>query len=99
MFLGLEKLKEAVKSEDPKEPVKKFAAYMKELGIGIDTPVVCYDIFDGAFACDAACMLSERGVKAVTVYDGDFKVHHPRSETELTGGKTKANGKNFNFLM
>lgn len=52
---------------------------MKEIGIGTDTPVICYDNDKGMSAVRAAHFLSERGIKRVAVLDGDFKTRFPKS--------------------
>lgn len=83
---------------DKAQPLKAFTAHMQELGIGTDSPVVCYDNADGLHACQVACLLSERGVKRVAVYDGDFKKNYDRADKEQADTKRGA-GKSFNFSM
>ena len=40
------------------------------LGIGKETPVMCYDIYDGKFAAWVACMLSSVGLDYVMILCG-----------------------------
>ena len=57
--------------------------HLKALGIGKDTPVVCYDYLDGDMACRGAFILAFFGVKTVKVLDCKFGSWNARSETEL----------------
>jgi len=41
--------------------------WLEPIGVGTDTPVVCYDSADGLQACRAAFLLSSHGVKNVHV--------------------------------
>ena len=50
----------------------EFAATLARIGIGNDTPVVCYDAASGAFAARLWWMLRWVGHDAVTVLDGGF---------------------------
>jgi 3-mercaptopyruvate sulfurtransferase SseA len=45
---------------------------LRELKIGIETPVMCYDSSNGKFAARVACLLSSVGVKNVMILDGEY---------------------------
>jgi len=56
---------------------------MKTLGVAKDTPVLCYDSCNGAFACMGATLLSEYGVSTVCVLNTAFKEIVVKSEKPL----------------
>jgi len=47
--------------------VDEFTAHMRGLGIGVDTPVICYDNAWGLGACRGAFLLSVFGVRTVRI--------------------------------
>ncbi len=70
-----------------------------ELGIGMETNVVCYDLLDGIHACRAAMILVSVGIKNVQVLSGDTNTWcDMKNKTEIP--KTpKANGTLFDFAL
>lgn len=47
--------------------VEEFKEHMMKLGVGVDTPVVCYDNAWGLGACRGAFLLSVFGVRTVKI--------------------------------
>jgi 3-mercaptopyruvate sulfurtransferase SseA len=69
--------------------------HLKDLGIGKETPVMCYDSSDGKRAARLACLVSSIGIKYVTILDRRI-VEDPKSEINVTNARQDG-VKNFDF--
>lgn len=70
---------------------------LKELGIGKDSSLVCYDLMDGMHACRAALILMSVGITKVQVLSGDSATWcDMKNKTEISK-PPKANGTQFEY--
>lgn len=92
--------KTATTPPDYKRPtIEEIKPILVELGIGMNTNVVCYDLLDGIHACRAANILVSIGMKNVQVLSGDSSTFcDMKNKTEIPK-PAKANGTLFDFAQ
>lgn len=95
--LYLEMTAEIKKAPKKWPTAEQMKPILKDLGIGKETPVVCYDQADGIFACRAAVLLHGLGCKDVHVLGCKFGEHYPASTKKLDESP-KATGQDFDFV-
>lgn len=80
--------------------VYQIEKQLKEIGIGKESNVVCYDAADGIFACRVAVLLRAFGVSHTQVLNVKFSNHIKAPETKKELLKPlKAHGKDFGFTL
>jgi 3-mercaptopyruvate sulfurtransferase SseA len=88
----------SVKPYNHKMPSQdEISSILKQLGIGRDSKVICYDNENGACACRLAFLLSVVGLVDVRVLEGKFGTWNPKSDQEITPS-VKATGTLFDFV-
>ena len=70
---------------------------MKNLGVGLSKPIVCYDTQNGIWATRAAFTLNAHGHPDVRVLDGGLTFWQASGKPVESGAVAKGNDTNFGF--
>ncbi len=72
---------------------------MKNLGVGLSKPIVCYDTQNGIWASRAAFTLNAHGHPDVRVLDGGLTLWQASGKSVESGAVAKGDDTNFGFMF
>ena len=90
LYFNLNQFFDATKKTHRTPTTDELKPVLKELGLTVDTHVVCYDYKDGMPACRAAFILSAMGFKEVRVLNCNFTHQYKKEATEQKSAKLTA---------
>ena len=98
IYLDLANLRDTTNPYPNMMPNKdQILSHLQNLGVGLDTPVVCYDVTDGRTAARANFVLTTWGFKNARILDGGLKAWGERACE--SGESNKGNDKDFNLTF